>query len=374
MLEFRLLGPLEAIADGRPLRLGPPQQRALLAALVLQAGSVVSVDSLIDAVWGDRPPESAANIVQSYVARLRRLLEPQRARGEPARLLLTRPPGYLLDLQPDQTDAGRFYQLVEAGRRSRPGDPATAAATLRDALADLRDVAVVTAAHVRLAELRRAALDERIDADLALGRDAELVPEDPVGGGGRRRWVHGRELPGRSRPGDRAAIAAVRGGSSARRPRRTRASGGRHVDGLPAQRARADRARQLRAPGRGVRCVRRGPAAGMSRRAHPGNQPAGAGRGGRGDLAGSRPGRAGGGAAVRRAGRGAVAAARRNRARRAADLPAAGRHAAGHRAGSRAHPDAVSERDRGPARRPVRVAGTGQPWWTGAAPHAVCRD
>lgn len=62
MLEFRLLGPLEAIADGHPLRLGPPQQRALLAALVLQAGSVVSVDSLIDAVWGDRPPESAANI------------------------------------------------------------------------------------------------------------------------------------------------------------------------------------------------------------------------------------------------------------------------------------------------------------------------
>ncbi|HZA18477.1 MAG TPA: BTAD domain-containing putative transcriptional regulator [Pseudonocardiaceae bacterium] len=185
MLEFRLLGPLEAIADGRPLRLGPPQQRALLAALVLRAGSVVSVDSLIDAVWGDRPPESAANIVQSYVARLRRLLEPQRARGEPARLLLTRPPGYVLALQPDQTDAGRFCQLVEAGRRARPSDPATAAAALRDALAlwrgdvlaDLRDVAAATSAHVRLTELRRTALDERIEADLALGRDAELVPE-----------------------------------------------------------------------------------------------------------------------------------------------------------------------------------------------------
>lgn len=185
MLEFRLLGPLEAIADGRPLRLGPPQQRALLAALVLQAGSVVSVDSLIDAVWGDRPPESAANIVQSYVARLRRLLEPQRARGEPARLLLTRPPGYVLALQPDQTDAGRFCRLVEAARRARPSDPATAAAALRDALAlwrgdvlaDLRDVAAATAAHVRLTELRRTALYERIDADLALGRDAELVPE-----------------------------------------------------------------------------------------------------------------------------------------------------------------------------------------------------
>ncbi|MDQ4011593.1 MAG: winged helix-turn-helix domain-containing protein [Actinomycetota bacterium] len=185
MLEFRLLGPLEAIADGRPLRLGPPQQRALLAALVLQAGSVVSVDSLIDAVWADRPPESAANIVQSYVARLRTLLEPQRARGEPARLLLTRPPGYVLTLQPEQTDAGRFCRLVEAGRRARPSDPATAAATLREALAlwrgdvlaDLGDFAVVTSAHVRLTELRRIALDERIDADLALGHDAELVPE-----------------------------------------------------------------------------------------------------------------------------------------------------------------------------------------------------
>jgi predicted ATPase/DNA-binding SARP family transcriptional activator len=182
-MEFRLLGPLGVLADGRPLPLGPPQQRALLAVLALRAGEVVGVDTLIDAIWQDRPPDSALNIVHGYVAALRGVLEPDRRRGEPATVLRTRPPGYLLALRPDQTDAARFASLVDTARRS--GDARTVAAAAREALAlwrgdvlgDIGELPAVEAERVRLNGLRRHALDLRIDADLALGRHAELVPE-----------------------------------------------------------------------------------------------------------------------------------------------------------------------------------------------------
>jgi predicted ATPase/DNA-binding SARP family transcriptional activator len=163
-LEFRLLGPLGVLADGRPLPLGPPQQRALLAVLALRAGELVGVDALIDAIWPDRPPDTALNIVHGYVAALRGVLEPDRRRGEPATVLQTRSPGYLLALRPDQTDAARFASLVDTARRA--GDART-----------VGELPAVEAERVRLNGLRRHALDLRIDADLALGRHAELVPE-----------------------------------------------------------------------------------------------------------------------------------------------------------------------------------------------------
>jgi predicted ATPase/DNA-binding SARP family transcriptional activator len=185
VLAFQVLGPLEAVADDRRLALGPPQQRAVLAALVLRAGHVVGADALVDAVWAGRPPASAGNLVQGYITRLRGLLEPQRRQGGVPRVLVTRPPGYLLAVTPDQVDARRFERLVEAARPAWPARPGEVATQLREALrlwrgpvlADLADFDVGRAERVRLEKLRRAVLDERIDADLALGRHAELVAE-----------------------------------------------------------------------------------------------------------------------------------------------------------------------------------------------------
>ncbi|HEY2205553.1 MAG TPA: BTAD domain-containing putative transcriptional regulator [Pseudonocardia sp.] len=221
MLDLRMLGPMEALVDDRPVALGPPQQRALLAALALRPGSVLGVDALVEALWADRSPGSATNILQGYVARLRSVLEPHRGRGQPASVLVTRAPGYLLAVSAEQTDAGRFRRLVCDARRARERDPADAASTLRaalalcrgDVLADLGDIPVAVSARALFAELRRTALAERIDADLAAGRDAELVgeleglvAEDPLGERGHRQLMLALYRAGR--PADALAAFA----------------------------------------------------------------------------------------------------------------------------------------------------------------------
>jgi DNA-binding SARP family transcriptional activator len=173
-LEFRLLGPLEAVEDDRILALGGTKQRALLAVLLLHANQAVSNDRLIDEVWGESPPATAAKIVQIYVSRLRKQFGDER--------LLTRPPGYLLRVAPAELDLARFERLVAEARQE---DAAAAAAKLREALelwrgpplADLAYERFAQAEIVRLEELRWAALEQRIDADLARGRAAELVGE-----------------------------------------------------------------------------------------------------------------------------------------------------------------------------------------------------
>jgi predicted ATPase/DNA-binding SARP family transcriptional activator len=183
MLELRLLGPVEALVDDRPVPLGPPQRRALLAVLGLRPGVVVGVDALIAGLWADRAPESAPNIVQGHVARLRSALEPDR--DAPPRLLLTRPPGYLLAVPDEQTDVGRFHRLLARARDDRERDPVAAAGTLRAALAlwrgeplaDLGDLPIAAGTRDHLDRLRRAALADRVDADLQAGRAAELVAE-----------------------------------------------------------------------------------------------------------------------------------------------------------------------------------------------------
>src|SRR3990172_1996316 len=113
MLELRILGPLEARAGERSLPLGGAKQRALLAILLLHANEVVSTDRLIDELWGESPPETAANTLQVYVSQLRKALEVKDA-------IATRPPGYALQLAPEQLDLGRFERLLEEGRRGRP--------------------------------------------------------------------------------------------------------------------------------------------------------------------------------------------------------------------------------------------------------------
>jgi DNA-binding SARP family transcriptional activator/DNA-binding beta-propeller fold protein YncE len=184
-LDFRVLGPLQVAANGVFLPLGGTKQRAVLALLVLHANEVVSADRFIDELWGDSPPKSAANMVQGYVSHLRDVLEPGRARGE-HELLVSRPPGYALQIRPEQLDAERFEQLAVEGRRLLAGGDAEAAAsTLRaaldlwrgDVLADLAYERFVRADGERLEESRLQVLEDRIDADLAVGNHQALVAE-----------------------------------------------------------------------------------------------------------------------------------------------------------------------------------------------------
>jgi len=177
-MEFRILGPFEAFRRGEPLEVGAGKQQALLALLLLRSGEVVSTDRLVDALWEEDPPASAVNSVHVYVSQLRKALGDGR--------LATRGRGYLLALEPEQLDLGRFERLLGEGRALLAGaEPERAAETLRAALAlwrgpPLSDFASEPFAQreiARLEELRLAALEERIEADLALGRHGELVPE-----------------------------------------------------------------------------------------------------------------------------------------------------------------------------------------------------
>lgn len=180
-MEFRILGALEVCSDDgrKPDLVG--KQRALLAVLLLHANEVVSTDRLIDALWGAEPPETAEKAVQVYVSRLRKFLEPKgRA------VLVTRPPGYALDLSGHEFDLHRFESLrAEAHRATVDGDPATAAAKLGKALSlwrgpPLTDFTFEPFAQseiARLEELRLAAIEERVEALLGLGRHSEVVGE-----------------------------------------------------------------------------------------------------------------------------------------------------------------------------------------------------
>ena len=173
-MDFRLLGPLEVLERDRLIALGGGRQRSLLAVLLLHANEVVSNDRLIDALWGQTPPMTAAKTVQVYVSRLRKELGEGR--------LVTRAPGYLLSLERSELDLGRFEQLLGEARKA---DPAGAAELLRGALALWRGPALADLAYepfvqheiARLEELRWAALEQRIDADLTCGRHGDLVGE-----------------------------------------------------------------------------------------------------------------------------------------------------------------------------------------------------
>jgi PAS domain S-box-containing protein len=185
-MEIRVLGPLEAIVAGRPVPLGGRRQRGVLAVLTLRANQTVALGQLIDELWGDRAPPSAANTVQTYISHLRRALEPGRQPGTPAQVLAARPGGYLLYVEPERIDSLRFERLLaEGGHALDSKRPRTAAELLRaalslwrgPALADFAGEQLAASDGARLEELRLVALETRISADLALGAHGQLVAE-----------------------------------------------------------------------------------------------------------------------------------------------------------------------------------------------------
>jgi DNA-binding SARP family transcriptional activator len=177
-VEFRILGPLEVWQDGRPVHIEGGKERALLAFLLLHAGEPVSVDRLIDELWGDSPPVTARKSVQVRVAGLRRAL-----RGD---ILVTRGDAYLVRFEPNQLDLQRFEQLLSDGSDAlAAGDPSAAVATLREALAlwrgpPLADFAYESFAQTaiaRLDELHIHALELRTEALLELGLHRRVIAE-----------------------------------------------------------------------------------------------------------------------------------------------------------------------------------------------------
>jgi predicted ATPase/DNA-binding SARP family transcriptional activator len=177
--EVRLLGPVQLVREGCEVGLGGPRPRAVLALLVLEAGRVVSAGRLVEEVWRGRPPAGAAKTLRSYVSRLRGLLDPDAT-------LSARGGGYVLGLDPDLVDAVQFERLAGAGQAALSGgEAAVAAGRFRQALGlwrgrALADVCVVEALAreaARLEELRLAAVEGRVEADIALGRHAEVTGE-----------------------------------------------------------------------------------------------------------------------------------------------------------------------------------------------------
>jgi predicted ATPase/DNA-binding SARP family transcriptional activator len=185
-LEFRILGPLEVRAGGVRLRLGGSRQRAVLAVLLVSANEPVSTDRLMNALWGEHPPGTAKTALQGYITQLRRMLEPGRKKRAAGEVLVTTPAGYVLRVADGVLDRDCFERLVGEGREALAAGQATSAAELfRSALAlwrgpVLADFAYDAWAHAeaeRLEELQLACLEDRIESDLRLGHDAELVPE-----------------------------------------------------------------------------------------------------------------------------------------------------------------------------------------------------
>lgn len=206
-MEFRILGPLEAHERGVPRPLGAAKQYALLAILILHRGELVSGERLADELWGEHPPATASKTLQGYISRLRRTL------GE--EVLHTRGHGYVLTIPPGELDVDQFERLTLEGRNAlAKGDAATAAERLRDALAvwrgpplaDFTFEQFAQAEIARLEEARLASLEDRVEADLGLGRHGQLVAE-------LERLV--REHPGRERLRGQLMLSLYRSGRQA---------------------------------------------------------------------------------------------------------------------------------------------------------------
>ncbi|WP_240521512.1 AfsR/SARP family transcriptional regulator [Amycolatopsis vastitatis] len=183
--EFRVLGPFEVLVHGRPLELGGPRIRTLLALLIANAGRVTGVDTMAGALWNVDATPGTPRTVRTYMSRLRRSLAPVAAALAGADPIETRAAGYALRLEPALLDAREFERLVTAGRAALAADPVTASDRLSRALAlwrgdayeDFAGTAALLAETRRLRALRLGALEDRIDADLATGAGEDLIGE-----------------------------------------------------------------------------------------------------------------------------------------------------------------------------------------------------
>src|SRR5215217_6828650 len=225
-MEFRILGPLEVLVEGRTLALGGSKPRALLALLLLHRGETLGTERLIDELWGERPPATAAKSLRVHVSRLRRALspEPGERRDE---LVVTHGHGYQLVLDPERLDAYRFERLLGEGRSElAAGRPERAASALEEGLSlwrgrPLDDLAYEPFAQreiARLEDLHVAAIGELVDARLALGRHPEVVAQlEPPGRGAA--GLPGRQANAGRGARDRAERAAARARAGDPRPR-----------------------------------------------------------------------------------------------------------------------------------------------------------
>lgn len=181
-MELRLLGPLEVVVDGHPVALPGGRIRSLLALLGLHPRQVLPADRLIDELWSGDPPPTATTALQNLVSRLRKLLEPGRARGDLPTVLVTHAPGYVLTVDPERIDAHRFRWLVNDAMEEPPPERADRLRAALDlwrgpALADFTYEPFAQTPIAALDELRVTALEARIGADLELGRHVEVVAE-----------------------------------------------------------------------------------------------------------------------------------------------------------------------------------------------------
>ena len=191
--------------------------------MIINANRVLTPDRIIDELWGETPPESGAKAVVFHVGKLREILEPERAKGDPGSVLVTGSTGYMLKTNPATIDAVRFEELAAEGRSLLPHDPGAASGKLRDALAEWRGDALAEFTYEpfaqseirRLEELRLQATENRLDADLELGRHDVLVGELErlVGDNPLRERLRGQLMLALYRSGHRSfsGIAAARG-------------------------------------------------------------------------------------------------------------------------------------------------------------------
>ncbi len=184
-IEFSILGPIRAVREGSELELGSPKQRAVLALLLINANIPMSADQMIDALWGDTPPASATATLQAYISNLRKVLEPERMRREPASILQKNGAGYFICVDDSQLDSLRFTRLVTDAAPFIETNPQRGLKMVKEALrlwqgpalADFRYDDFAAAESSRLEEMRLTAVEMRFAAELELGESQTLIPE-----------------------------------------------------------------------------------------------------------------------------------------------------------------------------------------------------
>jgi DNA-binding SARP family transcriptional activator len=215
-LFFKVLGPFEVVSgDGRVRILNTPKICQVLALLAVRSNTIVSADSIIEELWGDAPPRSALTTLQTYIYHSRKLFAAMGMANEGRGLLVTRAPGYMLEVTPEQVDAGKFEQLLKDGRAELADNrPENAVRLLRgaidlwrgSALANISAGSILTGYIAHIEECRIQALELMIEAEKQLGRHRELIPElrALVNAYPLNEWFHGQLIMALSHAGRRA--------------------------------------------------------------------------------------------------------------------------------------------------------------------------